>query len=109
MKILNKEKLADVLTQNWTKFIDYRALMSLAINSVQLYAKNWSLLEDNKKRNGNKITISKTSIKQNKMILWLEFEVQIDKNVAIGTIELAMDLEGNLQINQTVGNIFYSN
>ena len=109
MKILNKEKLADVLTQNWTKFIDYRALMSLAINSVQLYAKNWSLLEDNKKKNGNKITISKTSIKQNKMILWLEFEVQINTNVAIGTIELAMDFEGNLQINQTVGNIFYSN
>lgn len=109
MSILNKEKLAELLTANWTKFIDYRTLMSLVINSVKLYASNWSMLEYDKKIQGNKIMVSKTTISERGLILWVDFEVPIDKKLAIGTIEMLLELSGNYRIEKIVGNLFYNN
>jgi hypothetical protein len=107
MSILKKEKLADLLTANWTKFIDYRTLMSLAINSVKLYANNWSMLEYDKKIQGNKIMISKTIIEKHGLVFWVDFEVPIENKVAIGTIQFCQELSGNYRIEQIVGNLFY--
>lgn len=107
MSILKKEKLADLLTANWTKFIDYRTLMSFVINSVKLYANNWSMLEYDKKIQGNKIMISKTILEKQGIIFWVDFEVPIDNKVAIGTIELCLELSGNYRTEKIVGNLFY--
>jgi len=108
MQILKKQKLAEILTANWTKYLDYKTLMSIAINTVQLYASNWSLLEYNKKIQGNKITISKTMIKNHDILFYLDFEIQISPNFAIGTIEIFMDLEGKFKIHKVHGNIFHN-
>jgi len=107
MRILYKDKLADLLTQNWTKFIDYKTLMSFAINSVQLYAKNWCMLEHDKKNKNNKIMISKTRIENNYMVFWLDFEVIVQENLAIGSIEFTTDLMGNFKLKEITGNLFY--
>jgi hypothetical protein len=108
MSILKKDKLADLLTANWTKFIDYRTLMSLVINSVKLYASNWSMLEYDKKIQGNKIMVSKTILTKQGLLFWVDFEVPIENKLAIGTIELCLDLSGNYHIEKIVGNLFYN-
>ena len=108
MSILKKDKLADLLTANWTKFIDYRTLMSFVINSVKLYASNWSMLEYDKKIQGNKIMVSKTILKKQGLLFWVDFEVPIEHKLSIGTIELYLDLSGNYHIEKIVGNLFYN-
>lgn len=109
MRLLYKEKLAELLTQNWTKFIDYKTLMSFAINSVKLYAKNWAMLEYEQKNKTNKIMISRTCIQNNLIMFWLDFEVIVEKNLSIGTIEFTIDLNGNFELKEIKGNVFYSN
>lgn len=108
MNILKKEKLADLLTANWTKFIDYKSLMSFVINSVKLYAQNWSMLEYNKKIQSNKIMISKTIINDHEIIFWVDFEVPIENNLAIGTMEISVSLSGFFQVKNLLGNLFYN-
>ena len=108
MQILKKQKLAEILAANWTKYLDYKTLMSLAISTVQLYASNWSLLEYNKKIQGNKIMVSKTILKKQGLLFWVDFEVPIENKLSIGTIELYLDLSGNYHIEKIVGNLFYN-
>lgn len=108
MNIIKKEKLADLLTANWTKFIDYKSLMSFVINSVKLYAKNWSMLQYEKKIQGNKIMISKTIINDHEIIFWIDFEVPINNNLAIGTMEIGVTLSGSFQVKELLGNLFYN-
>lgn len=107
MDIINKEKLTNLLTQNWTKFIEYKTLISLVINNVQLYAKNWPLLEYNTKNKVNKITISKTNFKNDALIFHVNFEVLIEQNLAVGTLDLCVPFNGKYRIDKIRGNVFY--
>jgi hypothetical protein len=109
MKIINQEKLANLLTQNWTKFLDYKNLMELVINTVQLYASNWSMLEYCGNIQGNKISVSKTEFNKTSILFYIYFEVLLDESVAMGTLELNVPLNGQHTVNKINGNIFYNN
>lgn len=107
MKIINQEKLANVLTQNWTKFLDYKTLMDFVINTVQLYVPNWSMLQYCAKIQGNKITVSKVTISKTALLFFINFEVIIDDKLASGTLELSVSLAGEHKVNNVYGNVFY--
>lgn len=109
MKIINQEKLANMLTQNWTKFLDYKNLMMFVTNTVQLYAPNWSMLEYSAKIQANKITVIKTTLLKNSFLFFIQFEIIIENRLASGTLELNVPLDGNYQLNNIQGNIFYFN
>lgn len=106
MNLLKRDKLNETLTQNWTKFIDYRNLLELAINSIKLYANNWTPIQSNHNFKGNKIMVSKTSISSSGYTFIVNFELQVKECVAIGNFQLNIGLENTVRVSDLHGNLF---
>lgn len=106
MKLFEKQKLEEVLKNNWTKYINYKLLMNYIVNAVPLYAPNWAILKQFKKNQGNKITISKINLLNDSILLWVDFEVPYQNSVALGTIEIAMKLNGAFETTHISGTIY---
>lgn len=106
MKLFDTKKIEEVLKSNWTKYIDYKMLMSFIINAVPLYAPNWSILKQYKKIQGNKIAISKVSLSDGIILFWVDFEVPIQHGLSAGTAELVCSTDGNFKINNISGTIY---
>lgn len=106
MKIFEIKKVEDVLQQTWTKYIDYKYLLKLIINTVPLYASNWPKIIEYKKMQGNKISISKVSLRNTDILFWIDFEVQTNIGLSAGTVEIAACLNGEFTIIQIVGTTY---
>jgi len=105
MKLFEKQKIEEVLTLNWTKYIDYKMLLNFIVNAVPLYASNWAMIKQYKKIQGNKITISKVSLLQNDISFWVSFEIPSNSGVALGTAEILSSIHGDFKMNNISGTI----
>jgi hypothetical protein len=109
MQILRKEKLENTLTQNWTKFIDYKVLLDFAINSIKLYARNWTVVQSQINFTGNKVTVQSSKLDNLGLTFNVSYEIKIDAAVAIGYMILYIDYAGSGTIKQIEGNLFELN
>lgn len=106
MKLLKQDKLNETLTQNWTKFIDYRSLLDLAINSIKLYANNWSPIQSDYKFQGNKIMISKTEVTPSGYLFDIKFEIKNKNDAAVGNFQIHVGFENSVRVSNMHGNLF---
>lgn len=106
MKLFEIKKIEEFLQQNWTKYIDYKLLLGFIINAVPLYAPNWPSIVQYKKFQGNKLTISKVSMRENTIDFHADFEVIVETGVCVGTIDLSASLNGSFQVNQVLGTVY---
>lgn len=108
MNIVNKKKLEEVLSSSWSKFIDYKSLFDIAVNSIELYAPNWSTIYSNVSTL-KKLQLTKLEIQDNaKIKIWINFEIPLNEKTAIGAMELLFDINGNYILNNIVGNFYTS-
>ncbi len=106
MKLIDKKKLEEVLSSNWSKFIDYKSLLDITVNSIQLYAQNWSTIYSSQSKI-KKIQITKMEIeKTNQIKIWVNFQIPLENKIAIGAIELLLDIQGNFELTNCVGNFY---
>lgn len=108
MKILNKEKLSELLIAKWTQFIDVSKLMSFIIENTKKH-ENQMLIIDNTtiKHTGNQISLSRFDLNNYGFIIWVEFKIPLNDKIASGTTELLINSEGNITHIQTIGNIYF--
>lgn len=106
MKLLKTDKINETLVQNWTKFIDYRALLDLAINSIKLYANNWSPIQSTNTFKGNKIMIAKFNIDNSGYAFQVNFEIKFKDDVAIGSFQINIGFENAVRVSNMHGNLF---
>ena len=109
MQMLRKEKLEDTLTQNWTKFIDYKVLLDFVINTIKLYARNWTVVQSQINFTGNKVTVKSSKLDNLGLTFTVSYEIKVDYNVAIGFMILYIDYAGSCTIKQIHGNLFELN
>jgi hypothetical protein len=109
MQMLKKEKLEDTLTQNWTKFIDYKVLLDFAINTIKLYARNWTLVQSQVNFTGNKVIVKSSKLDNLGLTFTITYEIKIDNSMAIGYMVLYIDYAGSSTIKEIQGNIFELN
>jgi hypothetical protein len=110
MKILKYEKLQETLFTNWTKYIDFKDLSALIINTLQLYANNWTTLIATKNFNTRKITLSKIDFTaDNQLLMWFSFEVPYKERTAVGTLELKCAIGKQPIVSQVTGNFYLNN
>jgi len=106
MNIVNRKKLEETLSSNWTKFIDYKSLNDIAVNSIELYAPNWSTIYSNSSTL-KKLQLTKLEIQDNNQIkIWINFVIPFNEKTAVGAMELLFDLNGNYTLNNIVGNFY---
>ncbi len=88
MDIINKNNLQNLLTSNWSTFIDQTKLMSEVLKSVR--DDDLPIIHCRKPytQKGIKITISRIEINTHGYLLWIEFTIPQQGSVTIGTLEL---------------------
>lgn len=108
--IIDQTKLEKLLTKNWTQFIDQKKLIAYTLTCVRNHNFKHEI-KSNKKflakvQNHVQITISNVSLKPQGIYLWVEFKVPKENAFIIGTTELLVDK--NLDVNhiQTIGTVF---
>jgi hypothetical protein len=109
MQILKKEKLENTLTQNWTKFIDYKVLLDFAINTIKLYARNWTIVQSQIKFSGNKVMVVSSKLDNLGLTFNINYEIQIDNAVAIGSMSLHVNHSDSCSLKDIQGNVFILN
>jgi len=109
MKILKEEKLKESLFENWTKYIDYSELSSMLVNTIKLYASNWTTIALSKNFSTKKITLSKIDFNNGKLVWWFKFEMPFNEKTAVGTIEIVGALGSQPYFSQITGNYYLNN
>ncbi len=110
MTVLKQGKLEELLVANWTSFMDYSKLMAFVLKCVRDNVnKDFSILtQSSVKRKGVQITLSRFQLVENGFIVWVDFSVPHENNVAVGTSELHLSPSGTLTHMRTLGNLFAS-
>jgi len=106
--IFQEDNFEGVLTANWTRFMDSGKLLAYVLRNVQEHANRLAIISGTKvKAKGVSMTISRFYLNNNGFGIWLEFSVPVGQNkTAEGTMELSLDLKGNLNHVQTIGNVY---
>ncbi len=58
---------------------------------------------------GTQITVSNCQLQRDRFLLWIDFTIPYDKNVAVGTIEALLAFNGDLSVKDVSGNLYQSN
>ena len=107
MKILNKEKLEELLIVKWPQFIDTSKLMKFIIENTKSQQSHFGHIENTEiKTKGNQITISRFDLTSQGFIIWVEFQIPLENKIAFGTTELLINSAGILTHIQTIGNVY---
>jgi hypothetical protein len=107
MKLFEIKKLEELLATNWSKFISYKTFLDIVANNIPLYAPNWSTIQSSRSIKVKTINFSKFEITKNNLIkIWANFEIPFENKIAVGTMEVLCDLNGNYEISRAVGNFY---
>lgn len=106
MKILDKTKLEELLVAKWTQFIDSSKLMKFIADNAVIQRHNFKNVSDVVKIKGNQILISRFDLTNQGFIIWVEFQIKMEDQIAMGTTEVLINSAGILTHIQTIGNIY---
>jgi len=104
--IINSLNLEKILIKNWANFLDQKRLMAFALMCVRNHKFNNTINAKNEISPNIKISISQFKINKLGFNIWVEYNIPIEENIAIGTIELLLSNEGELKHLQTIGSLF---
>ena len=106
--VLKSEKLEGLLVAHWTSFLDTAKLMAFVLACVRDNVRsNFSVVAQKMGgRKGVQITISRFQLAVDGFILWVDFSVPLEDNVAVGTSELHLSPAGTLSHIKTLGSLF---
>lgn len=108
MKVLNIEKMKQILVSNWTQIIDGKSLFKICLDQIrnETYAhqKSNELIFDTKTR----FSVTNVSITDEpfEFIVWAEFCVPKDQGFVIGTKIFSVGLDGESNLKESYGTHF---
>ncbi len=105
--VLKPNKLEELLIANWTNFIESNKLMAFVLSCVRENVRsNFSVIAQSVgTKKGVQITISRFQLTKDGFILWIDFNVPYESNIAVGTSEMLLSHTGTLNHIRTVGNL----
>lgn len=103
-KIINKQKLEELLTAHWAEILDVRKLIAHVMLNVR-DADLKTFEEDNLPEKGVEITITRFTIQNDGFLLWIDFTIPKERGFAIGTCEAHLSNSGILNTTQVVGHL----
>lgn len=104
--IIDNLKLEKILLANWANFLDQKRLIAYVMMCVQQYKFGPAITANKKLLPNIKVTLSLFQLRENGFNLWIEYNIPIEKNIAIGTVELHLSNSGDLNHIQTIGTLF---
>ena len=103
-KIINKQKLEELLTAHWADILDVRKLIAYIMLNVR-DEKLKTFVEDILPDKGVEITITKFAIQDEGFFLWIDFTIPKENGFAIGTCETHLSNSGVLTTTEIVGQL----
>ena len=88
-----KDKLEEMLTANWTEFLDSSKLLAYVLTKIQENANDFKISEiEEKPFLGVRITISRFSSTKEGFVFWVEFSAPFSSSEIVeGTMELLLN------------------
>lgn len=101
MTLFDKKSLQNLLQRNWTSFIDKNKLMAFILT----YVRDADLPKgkDITPHKGMLLTISRISLLDKGILLWIDFRVPTNNKIKIGTCEAILSYDGVIQLTDLVG------
>ena len=109
MRFIKKDKLSETLTQNWTKYVDYKNLLDFIISTIKLYAKNLTRINYSQHFSGNKITVTKSDINTYGFKFDVKFEIKIENAICFGNISVLLSYDDDIKTEFIQANLFSHN
>jgi hypothetical protein len=108
--VIKEEQLEELLLVNWTKFLDTAQIMAFVLSNVRSSINSFTHLEQTQfAKKAVQVTLSRFQPVKNGFILWAEFNIPINEQIAIGTTELHLTNTGTLSHIQSIGNLYQPN
>lgn len=107
---MNVEKLEEILVANWASFINPTKLMAwVMLKTRENLDTHFIVVSDADFSNrASQITVSRCQLLTVSpgFLLWIDFTLPYDGNVAVGTIEAFVSISGQLTVSQVTGNLY---
>ncbi len=100
--MLNKTKVEEVLVQNWTKFIDTNRLLATTLRDVRDHDLPVKVGKPPTKHSVQ-ISVSRLQPGPHGFLLWVEFSIPRNEELALGTCEYALSWDGDLALRTVLG------
>lgn len=106
--MVNVGKLEEILVAHWAGFINPTKLMAWSMQQVRANLDtNFIVVSDADFTNrGNQITVSRCQLQTEGFLLWIDFTIPYDGNVAVGTVEAILGFNGSLTKENVTGNLY---
>ena len=105
-KVLNNNKLEQLLLKNWANILDVTQLLSFVMSEVR-DAENFEIIEeDNLPNKPVEITLSRFHFTKDGFVIWVDFTIPQPKGFSIGTLEaLISPIENKLTTLKIAGQV----
>ena len=106
--MVNVEKLEEILVAHWAGFINPTKLMAWTMQQVRANLDtNFIVVSDADFSNrGTQITVSRCNPQSSSFLLWIDFTIPYDGNVAVGTVATNLTFDGHLTVENISGNLY---
>lgn len=106
--MVNVEKLEEILVAHWAGFINPTKLMAWTMQQVRANLDtNFIVVSDADFSNrGTQITVSRCKPQHAGFLLWIDFTIPYDGNVAVGTVAANLAFNGNMTWENITGNLY---
>lgn len=105
MRVLDPEKLGEVLVKTWSEFIDRNRLIAFVLACVRDHA-DLTVVPGEPPCSAMRFSITNFNLVHDSFELLVEFTCPSENGVIEGSSELNLSLDGKLSHRQTVGVLF---
>lgn len=106
--MVSVEKLEEILVAQWAGFINPTKLMAWTMQQVRANLDtDFIVVTDADFSNrGTQITVSRCQLRSGGFLLWIDFTIPYEGNIAVGTVEALLDFYGKLTKESVTGNLY---
>jgi hypothetical protein len=101
--MINKERIEQLLVQNWTKIIDSKKLFVLVLTELKNHHLPPKIVETLPSKKTMQISVSRLSPDQNGIVAWVEFVVPNQQGIKTGTCEYRFNWDLTVKFIQIIG------
>jgi len=104
---INTEKLEKILLKHWADFLNYKQLMAFTLEVVRDNKTSLTVqAESDLPEKSVQIVLSRFELVRFGFVLWIDFTVPNDNEIAVGTVEAFLSNTGELRLRRIDGHLF---
>lgn len=104
---INNKHFENLFLANWTNILNYKQILAALLEHVQLNKDSLKAINENDlPKKSVQITISYAKLHNEFMTLWFDFTIPYDNEIAVGTVETQLFLNGELRVVNLIGHRF---